>query len=48
MMNCINIIIKKKYFKSLHDEVLEIGWHPDRYWNWCLTEDEKRRCHRVK
>ena len=33
---------KRNYFKSLHEEIIPIGWHPDRYWNWCLTEDEKR------
>ena len=36
---------KKNYFKSLQDEVLAIGWHPDRWRDWCLTEDEKKRCH---
>ena len=32
---------KKKYFKSLHEELIAIAWYPDRYWDWCVDEDEK-------
>ena len=32
---------KKKYFKSLHEELIAIAWHPDRYLDWCVDEDEK-------
>ena len=35
-------IHKKQYYKSLHKELLPVAWHPDRYINWCLDEDEKR------
>ena len=19
-----------------------VAWHPDRWWDWCMSEDEKR------
>ena len=24
-------------------ELLPTAWHPSRYWDWCMSEDEKRR-----
>ena len=32
---------KRKFFRSIHDGVLPIAWHPDRFWNWCVGEEEK-------
>ena len=29
---------KNRCFK---DELIEVAWHPDRFKDWCLTEDEK-------
>ena len=23
-------------------ELLPIAWHPSRYWDWCMSEDEKK------
>ena len=23
-------------------ELMFIAWHPSRYWDWCMSEDEKR------
>ena len=33
---------KKKYQKDLKEEVLPVAWHPSRFWNWCMAEDEKK------
>ena len=27
---------------SIKEELLPIAWHPSRYWDWCMSEDEKR------
>ena len=35
---------RKKLKKDIYDELVSIAWHPDRYREWCLTEDEKKRC----
>ena len=24
------------------DELMTIAWHPSRWWDWCLDEDEKK------
>ena len=21
---------------------MPVAWHPDRWWNWCVPEDEKK------
>ena len=28
---------------SIKEEPLPITWHPSRYWDWCMSEDEKKR-----
>ena len=33
---------KRKFYRKIHDELLPIAWHPDRWWDWCVDEDEKR------
>ena len=34
---------KRKAQKSeIKDGLLPIAWHPSRYWDWCMSEDEKR------
>ena len=25
------------------EELLPITWHPSRYWDWCMSEDEKKK-----
>ena len=27
---------------SIKEELRSITWHPSRYWDWCMLEDEKR------
>ena len=26
----------------MHRDLIPIAWHPDRYLDWCIDEDEKR------
>ena len=26
---------------SIKEEFLPIAWHPSRYWDWCMSENEK-------
>ena len=33
---------KARYYKSIHRDLIPIAWHPDRYLDWCIDEDEKR------
>ena len=32
---------KRKFFKDLESEIMAVAWHPDRYRDWCLDEEEK-------
>ena len=32
---------RKKEKQQIKTELLPITWHPDRYWDWCIEEDEK-------
>ena len=35
--------IKRKAQKAkIKEKLMPIAWHPDRWWNWCVTEDEKK------
>ena len=27
----------------IDEELMPVAWHPTRWWNWCLPEDEKKR-----
>ena len=34
---------KRKAQKAkIEEELMRIAWHPSRWWNWCLDEDEKK------
>ena len=32
---------KRKFFEKIRDEVLPIAWHPDRFFELCVDEEEK-------
>ena len=34
---------RKAQKASITEELLPIAWHPLRYWDWCMSEDEKKR-----
>ena len=39
---CYNGCKKRKAQKAnIKKEVLPIAWHPLRYWDWCIPENEK-------
>ena len=34
---------KRKVQKaSIKEELMPIAWHPSGYWDWCMSEDEKK------
>ena len=34
---------KRRILKaSIKEGLLPVAWHPSRYWDWCVSEDEKR------
>ena len=32
---------------SMKKELMPIAWHPSRWWNWCMSEDEKKRIRKI-
>ena len=34
------IIHKKKFYKSLYDDLMKVAWHPSRYLDWCIDVEE--------
>ena len=34
---------RKAQKASVKEELLPMAWHPSRYWNWLMSEDEKRK-----
>ena len=32
---------RKAQKASIKEELMHIAWHPSRYWDWCMSEDEK-------
>ena len=39
-----NVYQKRKVQKAqIKEELMPIAWHPSKWWDWCLSEDEKKR-----
>ena len=39
---------KQKAQKAqIKKELMPIAWHPSRYWDWCMSEDEKRETEKL-
>ena len=34
---------RKEFKKELRKKLVPVAWHPDRWWDWCMSEDEKER-----
>ena len=38
----INFEKRKVLNKKISEELMLIAWHPKRWWNFCMSEDEKK------
>ena len=39
---------KRKAQKAqIKKELMPIAWHPSRWWNWCMSEDEKKETEKL-
>ena len=32
---------------QIEKELMLIAWHPSRWWDWCMSEDEKKRNRKI-
>ena len=35
-------LINAKHIKKISEELKPIAWHPKRWWNFCMSEEEKK------
>ena len=49
MMMKINFLNGTMVIKNvrLNEELLPIAWHPSRYWDWCVPEDDKKETEKL-
>ena len=51
MMDLLNgtMVIKNERQKKtqIKKELMRVAWHPSRYWDWCVLEDEKRETEKL-
>ena len=49
MMVKINFLNGTMVIKNvrLNEELLPIAWHPSRYWDWCVPEDDKKETEKL-
>ena len=33
--------------KQIGKELLRVGWHPSRWWDWCIPEDKKKKIEKL-
>ena len=38
---------RKAQRASIKEELLPIAWHPFKWWDWCVPEDEKKETEKV-
>ena len=38
---------RKAQKASIKEELIPIAWHPSRYWDWCMSEDEKQETEKL-
>ena len=39
---------KRKAQKAkIKEELVPTAWHPSRWWNWCVPEDEKKKTEKL-
>ena len=48
IFKCYDGYQKRKAQKaSIKEELMDIAWHPSRYWDWCMSEDEKQETEKL-
>ena len=33
--------------KDPNEELMPVAWHPNRWWAWCIFEDDKKEIERI-
>ena len=47
-MHCLKVVEKRKAQKpQVKKELMRVAWHPSRWWDWCVPEDEKKETEKL-
>ena len=38
---------RKAQKAQIKEELMPVAWHPDRWWDWCVPEDEKKELENI-
>ena len=38
---------RKAQKASIKEELMRVAWHPSRWWDWCMSEDEKKETEKL-
>ena len=41
-LGIVNLKKRKALKKKISEELMKIAWHPKRWWNCCMSENEKK------
>ena len=41
-LGIVNLKKRKALKKKISEELMKIVWHPKRWWNCCMSENEKK------
>ena len=39
--------IRKALKKELNEELMTVAWNPNRWWDWCVSEDENKEIYPI-
>ena len=46
--HCLKVVVKRKAQKvRLREELMRVAWHPSRWWDWCVPENEKEETEKL-
>ena len=46
--HCLEVVVKRKAQKvRLREELMRVAWHPSRWWDWCVPENEKEETEKL-
>ena len=42
-LGILNLKNAKNLKRKTNEEIMPIAWHPKRWWNFCMSEDQKNK-----
>ena len=42
LFSIVSLLKCKELKKELNEELMPVSWHSNRWWDWCMSVDEKK------